>query len=309
MTTLTAHQVATLKPGDPHWAKAMSASKVSAVLGLSPWESPFSLWHRMAGNIPWEDDDQAQLKRGHYLEPGIREWFRDQHPHMQVDRTGTWVNNDRPWQIASPDGIALRRNIARTPIGPLECKTANNDWEWGEPGTDQVPPYYRAQAMWQMDTLGLPVCHIAVLTSFMEFREYLIEYDPEEAEFIRGAAWDFLASLSAGKPPSIDEHNATYQAIRTLHPDIDPVDVELDPDLVQEFLMVLRNERDAKTDKAQLVTRIAHLMGTARRATYLNTTIATRLSKAGGTPYVTTARGLVDKFDGVPATSRKQAAS
>ena len=305
----TAHLTETLKPGNPEWAKRMSASKVSAVLGLSPWESPFSLWHRMAGNIPWEDDDQAQLKRGHYLEPGIRQWFRDQHGDFHVDRTGTWVHNDRDWQVASPDGIATRRSLKDTnrPVAVVECKTANNDWEWGEPLTDQVPPYYRAQAMWQMDTVGLPVCHVAVLTSFMEFREYVVEYDADEAAFIRDAAHEFLQSIATGVAPSLDEHGATYQAVRQLNPGIDPVDVELEPSLVLPYVEALRAERDAKARKAELVTGIANAMGTARNAKYLGTTIATRMSKQGGTPYVTTARGLVDKFDGLPATTNRKA--
>lgn len=307
MNTLpTAHLVPTLKPGDPEWAKRMSASKVSAVLGLSPWESPFSLWHRMAGNIPWEDDDQAQLKRGHYLEPGIRQWFRDQHTTLQVDRTGSWVHNDRDWQVASPDGIAFTKRLkGLTPVAVVEAKTANNDWEWGEPGTDQVPPYYRAQGMWQMDTTGLRVCHFAVLTAFMEFREYVVEYDAEEASFIRDRAWEFLQSLKALVPPSLDEHGATYRAVRQLHPDIDDTEVTLDGHLVREFVDCLRNEQAAKTDKAELVTRIAGVMGNSRRATFDGLTIATRMSKQGGTPYVTTARGLVDKLGAAATTDRK----
>jgi len=309
MNTLrTAHLVPTLKPGDPEWARRMSASKVSAVLGLSPWESPFSLWHRMAGNIPWEDDEQAQLKRGHYLEPGIRQWFRDQHAALQIDRTGTWVHLERDWQIASPDGLALKRSLKDPgkPVAVVECKTANNDWEWGEPGTDQVPPYYRAQAMWQMDTLGLPRCHVAVLTSFMEFREYVVDYDPAEAEFIRTAARDFLDSLAGGKAPNLDDHGATYKAVRQLHPGIEDVDVELDPALVLPFVDALRAEKAAKERKAELVTAIAARMGDARRATYIKTTIATRAAKAGGTPYLVTARGLTDKF--AATTDRKASA-
>lgn len=305
----TAHLTDDLQPGNPEWAKRMSASKVSAVLGLSPWESPFSLWHRMAGNIPWEDDDQDQLKRGHYLEPGIRQWFRDQRPRLQVERTGTWVHNDRDWQIASPDGIAIARSITDPgrPVAVVECKTANNDWEWGEALTDQVPPYYRAQAMWQMDTVGLPTCHVAVLTSFMDFREYVVEYDAEEAAFIRDAARTFLDSLATGVAPSLDDHGSTYQAVRQLHPGIDPVEVELDSTTVLPFVQTLRELAAAEAKKKASITAIANAMGTARTAKYLGTTIATRASKAGGTPYVTTARGLVDKFDGRPATTDRKA--
>jgi hypothetical protein len=158
--------------------------------------------------------------------------------------------------------------------------------------------------MWQLDTLGLEVCHVAVLTSFMEFREYVVRYDAEEAEFIRGAAWDFLQSIKAGTPPNLDDHGATYQAVRQLHPEIEPVEVELEADLVDRYVAALRKEQAAKADKSELVSHIAAAMGNARTAKHYGITVATRAAKAGGTPYVTTARGLVDKYD---AATRKAA--
>ena len=48
---MTAVLLPDLQPGSPDWQTRMTASKVAAVLGLSPWESRFSLWHRMSGLI------------------------------------------------------------------------------------------------------------------------------------------------------------------------------------------------------------------------------------------------------------------
>ncbi|MDQ3578214.1 MAG: YqaJ viral recombinase family protein, partial [Actinomycetota bacterium] len=40
-------------PGSPEWhaarAQGLGGSEIAAVLGLSPWESRFSLWHRKTG--------------------------------------------------------------------------------------------------------------------------------------------------------------------------------------------------------------------------------------------------------------------
>lgn len=295
MSTLAATRIPDMAPGSPEWATKATASKVAAMLGLSPYESPFQLWHRMRGTLPWEADNDL-LRRGHYLEPAIRQWFRDQHPELVVERTGTWTNTERPWQVASPDGIVHRRNIDRTPAAVFEAKTANNDWEWGEPGSDEVPPGYRAQALWQMDTLGLPRCYFGVLTPYMEFRQYLVEYDAEDATWVREQVQAFMASLlDDDAEPDVDETEHTYAALRKLHPDIDGTQIELSPAVAVEYLHAVRSKKHADAQLVKARNEVAREMGNAQRATFSGLTYATRISKQGGTPYVQVARGLTEK--------------
>ena len=59
-----------IKPGSDRWNSLVTASKVSAILGLSPYESPRSLWHKMRGDIPAQPQTRAQA-RGTHLEAGI----------------------------------------------------------------------------------------------------------------------------------------------------------------------------------------------------------------------------------------------
>lgn len=293
--TITATPVANLVPGSAEWATKATASKVAAMLGLSPYESPFQLWHRMRGTLPWEADNDI-LRRGHYLEPAIRSWFRDQHPSWQVDLGGTWANTERPWQIASPDGLIKRRNIERTPIALLEVKTANNEWEWGTQLTDEIPAGYRAQGLWQMDTTGLRRVHYAVLTPYMEFREYVLEYDAEDAAWVRDQVAAFMASVETGQDePDIDSSDHTYAALRNLHPSIDGTEVELTAQAAVQFLHAVRAEKAAKAELVRARNIVAAEMGNARAAKFAQITYATRISKQGGTPYVQAARGLIEK--------------
>lgn len=39
------------RPGTPEWRRIVSASKVPAILGLSRWQSPLSMWLKMRGDI------------------------------------------------------------------------------------------------------------------------------------------------------------------------------------------------------------------------------------------------------------------
>lgn len=276
-----------LEPGSPDWLRVMSASKIAAAVGLSPYESRFSLWHRMAGMLPQPDLD-PRLARGHYLEPGIRAWFADQHPDWTVLPGGCWAHPDEPRFTASPDGrLALPADAGSCAEHRLlEIKTAADSDEWGPAGSDEIPVGYRCQLQWQMDVLGLEVAHVAVLLPFLEMREYVIAYDPDDAATLRTAGREFLDSLPDGphpQRPDIDTHDATYEAVRQLHPDIDRErDVELRADLALRYLAAEQALRRAKAEHQQAKSELLDAMGSARRALYLDRPIAMRKPARGG---------------------------
>jgi putative phage-type endonuclease len=270
-----------IEVGDPEWLQIMSASKIAAVLGLSPWESRFSLYHRMTGAIT--DTGNDATRRGNYLEAGVVAWFADQNPSFAVEKTGTWLHRDRRWQAATPDRLLT---LPDQNVELLEVKTSSMEEGWGDGGSDQIPVYYRAQVIWQLDTLGLKRCHVAVLLPYLEFRSYVIDYDEAEAEFMRAAATEFLNDLEQGNRPPIDDSTATYKVVRELHPEIDGEDVEVPADLADEFLDAIDAEYDAKTAARQARTRMADAMGSARYAIANGTRIARRQTTDGCTPYV-----------------------
>jgi putative phage-type endonuclease len=287
-----------LVPGSPDWWTKMSASKVAAALGLSVWESRFSLWHKMAGSLdsPPQTVEQA---RGHYLEPAIRAWFADQHPEWDVRTTGTWQHSARPWQIASPDGEIWvpppgSNAIALKTLRLLECKTdahpdGGPDPEWGEEGTDQIPAGYRAQVMWTMDTIGATTTHVAVLSAYLNFREYRVDYDPDEAADIRERVTKFMDTLPSGKHPrrpDIDAHTATYESIRAMNPLIVDDRVELDEETALRYIAAIDAEVAARNEKRWSTSLVADAMGDLKYATYMGVKIARREQKSGGTPYV-----------------------
>lgn len=285
---MTAELVPDMPIGGPEWLRVMTASKVAAVLGLSPWESRFSLWHRMAGLVePQLDSDEK--RRGHYLEPAIIRWWADQHrDHDVVLPGGTYR---REWMVASPDGMVYQGDVRSV----LEVKTAADGEPWGADGSEDIPVYYRAQVMWQMDVLGVKTAHVAVLLPYLEFRQYVIPFDADEAAYIRTEARAFLESLPGGPAearPRIDEHAATYEVVRELHPDIDPEDVDLPDDLATAYITAVQRCKDAEAAKRHHTAVVADLMGNARRARWNGHTIATRQAKADSRPYVVAARRL-----------------
>ena len=293
MTVRAARRIPDLEPGTPEWLKLMTASKVAAVLGLSPWESRFSLWHRMAGQLEAKPET-AQTMRGHYLEDAVATWLADQYPHLRFGRTGSWVNKARPWQCASPDRIA---RDGRRAVAVVEVKTAADWEEWGPDGSDEIPPYYRCQVVWQMDCLGLPAAYVAVLLPRLQLRGYAITYDQGEAEFIRGEVAGFLDSLPGGpaeQMPDIDSHDATYTAVRQLHPSIVDEEREVPRDLARRFCTAATRLRAAEDEWQLRRSELADHLGDAKKAVVDGHTIATRQSMRGGTPFVKAATRLPD---------------
>ncbi len=255
----------------------MSASKIAGVVGLSQFESRFSVWCRMSGLLPYESETDIQ-RRGHYLEPAVAAWFADQMPEVSVSETGTFAHPERDWQIATPDRLV---HFPDGHIELLQCKSCAEDEKWGEEGTDDIPVGYRAQVMWEMDTTGLSTCHVAAILPRLEFRRYVVHYDAEEAAFLRERAEEFMASLARGERPDLDAHTATYRTIRALHPDIMDYDEEVGV-VGREWLDAVAGAATAASRLALAKVELLARMGPAKRALVAGTPIARRQPARAG---------------------------
>lgn len=286
-TAVRAVPIGHLTPGTDAWHEArrmrVGGSEIAAVLGISPWESRFSLWHRKMGALDPVDETPA-MAWGTRLEPLIADEFARLHPDVDVRPAATFIRPDRPYQTAAPDRLAYRNRITARPGAVIEIKTSRTSDDWGDPGTDQVPVHYRAQVLWYLDTLGLDAAHVAVLVGGSDFREYHLTHDPVDAQTMRDAAATFVASLAAGERPDIDAHSATYAAVRELHPDIDDVAVDIPETVARPYLRACDDERDVAERKQLAVARLLDAMGSARRAYFEGEQIAIRVPGRGDGP-------------------------
>jgi putative phage-type endonuclease len=279
----------TYTPGSEAWTEQrrhrVGGSEVAAILGLSPWQSRFSLWHQKAATVQAVDTDNDSMEWGRRLEAAIADKFADNHPEYTIGATATYA---RGIQLATPDRLIYNPALG----GILEVKTARYGDEWGRAGSDDIPVYYRTQVMWYMDTLALRYAHVAVLIGGCDYREYRIDYDSVDAACLRDAANGFMDSITRREQPDIDGHTATYSTIRQLHPLIDDRDAEIPTPVALRYCHA-KHALSAAEDAAQHATSaLAQHMGDARRATHNGTTLATRQARNGGTPYLVAARNL-----------------
>ena len=294
-----AELVGTFSPGSPEWhaarAHGLGGSEIAAVLGLSPFESRYSLWHRKA-NLIGPVEESPEMEWGTRLEDAVAGKYRDEHRELHVLKPGTYRHVDRPWQIANPDGLSwhVDLGVSEEPIGLLEVKTSPFGDNWGDAGTDEIPVHVRAQVLWYLDTFGLPFGHVVVLISGLDYREYVVEYDADEAKLLRDSAQEFLATIDAGTPPPIDDHEATYRAVREMHPDIEPVSHELSDAVARDFLSARAELGAAKALEQKARSAVADEMGNAHTAFWQGYKIATRQARGEGLPYLVTAKNLPD---------------
>ncbi|MFB7630668.1 YqaJ viral recombinase family protein [Streptomyces sp. NPDC056149] len=274
------------EPGSREWEEARSglvvtATDVAAIVGLSPWASPFSLWHHKAGTVRTDAAPNSAMSWGSRLEPVIADAFAEAHPDLVVHATGTWENERRLWQRATPDRVLVP--VDGDPVSLLEIKTSRYGEDFGEPGTDDVPVYYRCQVLWQLDTLGLEAAHVAVLIAGQDYREYVVRYDEDEAAFLREQAGMFLASLEAGTPPPLDGHTATYRTAQRLPGGVEEVVADISPAIAEAYRAALLDHRRAEEAKREASAAVLAAMGSAKKCQADGRPVATRTVREDGT--------------------------
>lgn len=254
----------------PEWYAArrerVSASEIAAILGLSPYVSPFDLWWDKRSG----EDSQAETKgmrRGRRHEPMIIEDFEEEHPEFRVLPAGLIVNHDRPWQVCTPDGLVYEGDAE--PVAVIECKTDGDRSAWGEEGSDAIPVQYRCQVLWQLDTLGLNIAYVPVWFG-VEYKEYVVEYHEGDVKLMREAAERFLEDVRENRQPDIDSHTATRRRLKHLHPHLEDRTEEVPATLIRQYQRA-KHLRDAAQERMNLAeNRVRHLIGSAAKAEFID---------------------------------------
>lgn len=285
----------------PEWFDArqdrLGGSEVAAILGLSPYESRFSLWHRKKGLVGPQEMNR-EMDWGRRLEPVVFAKYAEGRAMVKgwhADPGGTYQSVERPYQVGSPDALAYDTASAWAegkPSRVVEVKTSPMGDDWGRDGTDEIPVYYRCQALWYMDIFGAPETHFAVLISGCNYREYILPYDLSEAQILRDAAVAFLASLAADERPDIDGHSETYETVKRLHPQINGEKYDVPTDLAEWLVRSRLVVKAAEVEHAAARSTLADAMGDAKIAQVGKHKLADRRTKGDGHPYVQIASKL-----------------
>ncbi|MEU6990298.1 lambda-exonuclease family protein [Streptomyces sp. NPDC046465] len=282
-----------LTPGTAAWDEAragltVTATEIAAVVGLSPWMSRFSLWHKKSGLQTPPFEMTPAVEWGVRLEDAVALKWEEEHPGMLATAAGTWQHREREWQRATPDRLVLgppahEFTVPDTVDSLLEVKTSPYGEGWGPSGSDEIPVHYRCQIQWQLDTLGLTTCHVALLVGGFDYREYTVDYDATEAKILRDAADRFLDDVRNSVRPPIDGADATYQTIRVQPDGLDDIDVEVPLEDAARYEIAQQQMAVVKTELTAAKGVLLDHIGTGKRAVVGERRIAYRTVRDGKT--------------------------
>lgn len=251
-------------PGTADWLEwrrgGIGASDAAAIVGMSRWASPYSLWLDKTGQVPLGGTGSEAMRWGQRLEGVVCDAFAEERD-AQVMLRGVWVENaDNRVMRATLDAVAE----VDGELGVLEAKTNNGrDGTWD----DGVPLYYQIQVQHQLYVTGLEKAWVAVLLGGQEFRIFDVERDEEAILVIESAAERFWEqAVLKATPPDVDGSAASYEALRLVYPRVGRDAVELPESalgLAKRLAEAKQAAKDAEAEVTACSARLMALLGDA----------------------------------------------
>lgn len=178
------------------WLKAreegVGASEVAALVGLSPWETPFSLYLKKTHQVPPTEENDA-MRRGHYLEDAVVQWWMHETGEQVIKASAAdiiYVHPDHPYMRVTPDRIVRGRKKI------LEVKSTSINMG------DTIPDYFLAQVTYQMYVTGIHQAELIYIQGGLTFGRFVVDYDEEFASFLASEVSKFWNdNVLGGKEP------------------------------------------------------------------------------------------------------------
>lgn len=237
----------------------ITGTEVAAILGLSKWASPMTVWLSKKGMDDGFKDSQA-TEWGRRLERTILQAY--------AEKMETMLEFADPYELikhrTAPLGATL--DAVRIADGcPVDAKNIRRRGEeWGEDGTDQVPSYYAAQLMAQIVVTGSPCADLAVLFSGQEFASFRVWRDKEaEAMMLDIVTSWWEKHIIGDMPPPVDGSDATSNWVKKFRQiTADLIEPTEDTMATADALRAQKEKVEtAKEEQARLENILKHAIG------------------------------------------------
>lgn len=257
-------QIVKLVQGSPEWhahrAKYRNASETPAVLGVSPWVTPYQLWLLRTGRT--QPEVNAAMHHGTQLEPAARDAYEQLTGHVMqplVLVEGQYS--------ASLDGITLDGEL----ILEIKCPVKGRDSElWKAAVGGNIPEHYRWQVQHQLMVAGADLAHLYV---FDGKEGVLVEQRPAKSEWgLIEDGWEgFMRFIAEDLPPPLTEKDTVIRS---------------DPDWEQAAAVYLRLKFEADQAASRLDEAKSRLIGLASHSSEKGSGVCvSRYWKAGSVDY------------------------
>ena len=253
-----------MQQGTPEWhehrARYRNASETAAVMGVSPWQTPYNLWLVKTGRK--EVKETEAMRHGTATEPAARATFEHEtalimQPLVVVD--GLYS--------ASLDGMTLNGAT----LLEVKCPYKGHASElWQTVTTGTVPEHYRLQVQHQLMVSKAQLAYLWVYDGKTGIK-VVIEPDESTFEKIR-EAWDrFQPYLDNDTPPPLTDQDTVSRS--------DPAWREAAESYMGWKSVIDEAQAKADSAKARLVVLTSH----SRESGY--GVVVTRYWKVGNVDY------------------------
>lgn len=220
--------------------QGIGGSDVPAILGLSRFATPLSVWRSKTEGDASDGASEAAAW-GHRLEDIIAERFEES-TGLAVFEPGVLVRH--------PDHAHMLANIDRCVAGLgrvkalLEVKLRRfMDDSWN-PAENQVPDDVRLQCDWYMAVTGLDLCYVAALFAGQEMHVFELTRDLDhEPDLVDWMADWWKSRVVGGIPPHAS--GADSKALGLWYPGTDG-DVDASPEALEAVRTKLANRGPTK---------------------------------------------------------------
>lgn len=246
----------------------VGGSDIAALIGLSRYGSPTSLFYEKIGTLDDEREDTPRQRIGKRMEHVLADEFHD-HTGLHVVGAQTWSQHPwHPWARCTVDGFvadhrAVKMRDADLLLGTVQMKT---DGRFGWP--DGIPPNVRAQCIWEMGVTDQAHCWLIVMFAGFRVEVFEIHFDDDARSdwlFMLDVARTFwTAHVLTLVPPPVDDHEATAETLTRVF-GLDPAGI-LDADdraraLVLDLQLAKARTKAAKAEETVLSNELRALIG------------------------------------------------
>lgn len=238
-----------------HRQNSIGGSDASAIIGLNPYSSPYTVWADKLGKIPPKEDNEA-MRLGRDLEDYVaKRW---------TEVTGKKVRRENNI-ITNPDYPYAHANVDRVVVGEdagLECKTTSvlnlKRFKDGD-----YPPTYYVQCVHYMMVTGAKRWYLAVLILGKEFKKFTIERDEEEIKALAKSEEDFWELVKKQTPPMADGTDSTTETISTIYAESTDNSVSLFAyeSSLKQYLEIGKQIKELENLQKQIANGIKTFMG------------------------------------------------
>ncbi|MCH5192250.1 MAG: YqaJ viral recombinase family protein [Oscillospiraceae bacterium] len=242
-----------------HRRGSIGGSDASAIIGLNPYSSPYTVWADKLGKLPEKEDNEA-MRQGRDLESYVAQRFTEQTGKKVRRENNILINPDYPFAHANVDRIIVGENAG------LECKTTSTlnlkKFKNGE-----YPDTYYVQCVHYMMVTGCKKWYLAVLVLGKDFMVFEINRDEEEIRTLAQAEKDFWDMVQSETLPPVDGTSSTTETIGTIYADSDDSVVNLFAyeKSLKEYLDIGKQINELKAAKDEIANGIKAFMKESSR--------------------------------------------